>query len=230
MVGVTQSGWRLAVLGGAAGVTTPIATRMASVSAGACGRRRGPGPSPPSTIGMIQAEHARRRASVAEMRPPESRVQTPAASRSASSCSRVMVTTTVAQQPPVIGNAGRIGLDQLGEARPSRTGAGRSGSTRTRASGSAGEEIASIILRATARAGSGYGTGHGWCLRRPPTSSTGSVERLSLFGLQRPAFERLGQLGGDHLEDAPAQQPRALASWWSASSTRWASAWRAARG
>ena len=53
---------------------------------------------------MMPAVQARRRAWAAVIRPPVSRVQTPALSRSARSWSRVIVTTTVAEQPPVFGS------------------------------------------------------------------------------------------------------------------------------
>ena len=53
---------------------------------------------------MMPAWQATRRASAAEMSPPVSIVHTPAASRSATSWSRVIVTTTVAPTPPAVGS------------------------------------------------------------------------------------------------------------------------------
>ena len=100
---------------------------------------------------MIPAVQARRRASAAEMRPPVSRVQTPAWSRSASSCSRVMVTTTVAEQPPVLGRSlGGEGLEQLGQGDAVADRGGQVGvdarRARRRWRSATGEEIARIIL------------------------------------------------------------------------------------
>ena len=142
-------------------------------------------PLPPSTIGMMPAEQASRRASAAEMRPPVSRVHTPAASRSASSCSRVMVTTTVAPQPPVLGSVlGRDRLDQLGERDAVAHRGGQVGvdpAVRTCACDACRvRRWPGSSWSASARAGPGSGSGRGRCPRRPPTSSTSYAAALVL--------------------------------------------------
>ena len=65
---------------------------------------------------MMLAAQARRRASAAVIWPPVSRVATPAAFRSASSWSNVMMTTMVVEQPPGLGEGlGGDGFEQLAE-------------------------------------------------------------------------------------------------------------------
>ena len=190
---------------------TPMATRMGSVWKRHFWPTSRTWPLPPRTIGMIPAEQASRRASGAEMWPPVSRVQTPAASRSARSWSRVMVTTTVAPQPPVFGSSREV-MDSMSSvnAIPSRTGAGRSGSIpaqRTRVERGEGEDHLAQHLPVPGRDPEPAVGGAFVVLphreRRPP-------QRLGLFAFQRLALEALGEVGGDHLEDPPADHPQRL--------------------
>ena len=103
-----------------------IAVRWALVCKRRCRPMSRTSDVPPSTAGMIAAVQASRRASVAVIWAPVSTVHTPAAARSPRSCSRVMVTTIVAEQPPAVGTdlAGTASRSWQ-NARPCRTGVGR---------------------------------------------------------------------------------------------------------
>ncbi len=117
VVGVGHRGWSVAVDGGAALVAQGHRDALGlGVEAALPADVEDLG-SPPRTAGMIPAAQARRRASAAVIWPPVSRVATPAALRSASSCSNVMVTTMVAEHPPAWGGTWRGWLRGAGRTR-----------------------------------------------------------------------------------------------------------------
>ncbi len=217
---------------------TVIATRMASV----CRRRRRPTSRgwlrPPRTIGMIPARQARRRASAAEMRAPVSRVHTPADSRSASSCSSLMVTTTVAPQPPAFGrSSAEMASRSWVRAMPWRTGVGRSGSmpesrsittvpsAARRVVARLGEARARIILISICPCSAGM-RNRPW---QVPSSSSHSdkVVRRRAWASSRSSARPSNCSATSGAMTSKTRRPRmrsSLASWWAARSTRCCSA------
>ena len=134
-----------------------------------------------------------------------------------------MVTTTVAPTPPVLGRSSLV-IDSMSwvNAIPCRTGVGRSGSIPqlllestgppvSPVADRAGEEIARIIFESICPCSAGI-RNRPWVV---PSSSShivnrGPLQRPGFLGLQLLALEALRQVGGDHLEQVPAQHPQRL--------------------
>ncbi len=211
---------------------TAIATRIASLWK----RRRRPTSRtwlrPPRTTGITPPLQASRRASAAEIRPPVSRVQAPASSRRPRSWSSVIVTTTVAVQPPVRGRAlaGYASISCV-SAMPCRTGVGKWRSMPPWPSpspfGRVGEASARTIFCSIRPCRAGI-------RKRPwqvPSSSSRIVSvvrrsaRASCSSSTRPSNDSATS-GATTSSTLRPRTARSAASWWAASPTRCASACR----
>ena len=151
---------------------------------------------------MIPARQASRRASPGESRAPVSR---DAAARPPRRDSRVMVTTTVAHTPPALPTeaAGRVSTYSQ-NASPSRC---LVCCSRPAGLGGVGEEVLAEHLAVQGRDGEPAVAAAVAVLdHRERRGRAGGV----FLGLQQPGLVGLADLGGDHVQDPPAQHPQPL--------------------